>query len=99
MTIDEPGVLDRLIINAKSPQPAATNNAQDGFHPGLVVTQFKVNGDSLVSGAPSASLFAANSTANPQLGHRINSSSKVVVTIKNNHATLALECSVAVCVR
>ncbi len=67
-TIDEPGVLDRLIIQA------------DQF--GLTVNAINLDNDNLISGAVGANLFT-DQQQSPYFGHRVTQNTKLRITLGN----------------
>jgi hypothetical protein len=77
-TIDEPGVLDRYMLNVFDP---ATGFPQAG----LTVNSINLDNDNLISGAVGANLFT-DQTQSPYLGHRITQNTKLRVTLGNTGA-------------
>ena len=94
--ISEPCTLDRLIVSASQPLITGATTAPSGWGDAIgqvEITDFVVNADRLVSGSVSGSLFGMctpadgpRGTSNPFLGHRVNQSSTVSVTIANRSA-------------
>jgi len=94
--VSEPCVLDRLIISCAQILVAGAEGTSwmDALQM-LEVTDFVVNADRLVSGSVPAVLFGQTTpadgprgTSNPFLGHRVNQSSTVTVTIVNRGAQI-----------
>ena len=93
--ISEPCTLDRLIVSASQPliTAAASPSGWGDAIAHVEITDFVVNADRLVSGSVSGALFGMatpadgpRGTSNPFLGHRVNQSSTVSVTIANRSA-------------
>jgi len=94
--VSEPCVLDRLLVAASqalvapAAAAAATASTWTDCLQFLEITDFVVNADRLVSGSVPAVMFGQSTpadgprgTSNPFLGHRVNQSSTVTVTIAN----------------
>jgi len=104
--VSEPCVLDRLIVSCAQVLAAGAEGTSwmDAIH-FLEVTDFVVNADRLVSGSVPAALFGQTTpadgprgTSNPFLGHRVNQSSTVTVSITNRAAAVAIFTSVGISV-
>ncbi len=76
-TIDEPGVLDRYVLNT------------DVF--GLVVSSINLDNDNLISGSVGASTFGESNLQSPYFGHRVTQNTKLRVTLTNPTA-VAIQC-------
>lgn len=74
-TIDEPGVLDRYMLDVFDPATGAP------LH-GLTVNSINLDNDNLISGAVGANLFT-DQTQSPYMGHRITQNTKLRVTLGN----------------
>ena len=94
--VSEPCVLDRLILAASQALVAGAEGTSwmDGLQ-SLEISDFVVNADRLVSGSVPAVLFGQTTpadgprgTSNPFLGHRVNQSSTVTVTVVNRGAQI-----------
>ena len=81
-TIDEPGVLDRYVLNIFDPATGLPLN-------GLVVASINLDNDNLISGSVGATLFT-DQTQSPYFGHRITQNTKLRVTL-NNPGAVALQ--------
>jgi len=77
-TIDEPGVLDRYVLDA------------DVF--GLVVTSINLDNDNLISGSVGASLFAPGNLNSPAYFHRVTQNTRLRVTLTNPTAA-GIQCT------